>query len=155
MTQDARIPLCRAEFLQDISIEFGRRLAKNHPFRTFNVEAENCEHEGKSLERLTVRASTFYGTEMNLTLWEDRTVWVTVVLLSAENNGDYKVGFYPKCEGFTPERIAESFRETVSVSTRLCYGESPLPILRKIWKHTGDVKTTGSLDKSRKSPITG
>lgn len=107
MTQDARIPLCRAEFLQDISIEFGRRLAKNHPFRTFNVEAENCEHEGKSLERLTVRASTFYGTEMNLTLWEDRTVWVTVVLLSAENNGDYKVGFYPKCEGFTPERIAE------------------------------------------------
>jgi hypothetical protein len=65
------------------------------------------------LERLTVWASTHYGTGVNLTLWEDSTVWVSVTLRPAENNGEYKVGFYPQCEGFTTERIAEAFRDTV------------------------------------------
>jgi hypothetical protein len=57
------------------------------------------------------------------------------------------VGFYPRCDGFTPERVAEAFRDTVSVSTRLCYGETPLPTLRLIWKHKGEVQTAGKLSK--------
>jgi hypothetical protein len=145
MTPEPNIPLCRAEFLQDISIELGRRFAARHPFRSFTAEVDTCQHDGESLESLAVWATTYYGTAVNLTLWEDGTVWVSVTLWSAENTEEYKVGFYPCCDGFTPERIAEAFRDTVSVSTRLCYGESPLLTLRQIWKHTGEVQTTGIL----------
>ena len=110
MTHDPIIPLCRAEFLQDISIELGRRFADHHPFRSFAVEVDTCEH-----------------------------------------NGEYKLGFYPQCDGFTPHRVAEASRDTVSVSTRLCYGESPLPTLRQIWKHASKVQRTGALIITRKA----
>jgi len=151
MTDDARIPLCRSELLQDISIELGRRFAARHPFRSFRTDVDTCEHEGERLERLTVWASTWYGTLANLTVWEDATVWISVTLRPAENNAEYKVGFYPQYDGFNPERIAEAFRDTVSVSTRLCYGESPLPTLRQIWKYTGEVEVSGELSKPRKA----
>lgn len=150
MTDDSKIPLCRSEWLQDVSIELGRRFATRHPFRSFTVEVDTCEHQGEQLERLAVWASTMYGTLVNLTLWDDRTVWVSVTLRAAENNPEYKVGFYPQCDGFGSERVAEAFRDTVSVSTRLCYGESPLPILRQIWNHTGEVRTKGTLSPPRK-----
>src|SRR5437660_334961 len=115
MTRDPKIPFCRAEFLQDISIELGRRFSARHPFRSFAAEADTCEHAGETLERLGVWASTYYGTGTNLTLWEDGTVWVSVTLRPAENNEEYTVGFYPLCDGFAPGRIAEGFRDTVSV----------------------------------------
>jgi hypothetical protein len=35
--------------------------------------------------------------------------------------------------------------ETISVSTRLCYDESPVPLMRQIWKYDGDVETEGVL----------
>ena len=151
MTQVPQIRFCRAKFLQDISLELGRRFAARHPFRSFSAEVETCEHGGEALERLAVLASTYYGTEVNLTLWEDRTVWGSVTLWPAENSEKYSVGFYPQCGGSTPERVAEVFRDTVAVSTCLCYGESPLPTLRQIWKHTGEAQTTGTLSKSRKA----
>jgi hypothetical protein len=151
MTDDTKIPLCRSELLQDITIELGRRFAARHPFRSFHTEVDTCEHDGETLERLTVWASTWYGTLVNLTLWDDGTVWVSVTLRAAENNEEYRVGFYPKCDGFTPERVAEALRDTVSVSTRLCYGESPLPTLRQIWKYTGKTQTTGTLNPPRKA----
>src|SRR6266700_2777019 len=139
MRDDPKIPPCRAEFLQDISIELGRRFAASHPFRSFSAEVDTCEHEGKTLERLTVWASTYYGTAVNLTLW------------AAENNGEYKVGFYPQCGGFSSECVSEAFRDTVAVSHRLCYGESPLPSLRQIWKYNGEVETMGTLSTPQKA----
>ena len=151
MTDDAKIPVCRSEWLQDVSIELGRRFAARHPFRSFTAKVDDCEHEGEQLERLTIWASTWYGTLVNLTLWDDQTVWVGVTLRAAENNPEYKVGFYPQCAGFGSERVAEAFRDTVSVSTRLCYSESPLPTLRRIWSHTGEVQTKGTLSTSRKA----
>jgi hypothetical protein len=147
MTADRPIPLTRSEFLQDATIELGRRFAPGHPFRSFDVEVDSCEHEGEVLERLTVLATTFYGTSSNLTLWDDRTMWVDVTLCASENNSEYSVGFYPRCQGFTSARIAEAFRDTVSLSTRLCYAESPLPTLRQVWNHEGEVETSGQLGK--------
>lgn len=149
MTEAPRIPLCRSEWLQDISIELGRRFAARHPFRSFSTEVDTCEHDGEQIERFAVWASTWYETLVNLTLWEDGTIWVSVRLRASENNAEYKIGFYPQCQDFTSERIAESFRDTVSVSTRLCYGESPLPTLRRIWNHEGEVKITGTLSGPR------
>lgn len=145
MTDNPKIPLCRSEWLQDMSIELGRRFAAYNPFRSFTVEVDTCEHEGEHLERLTVWASTWYGTLVNLTLWDDHTLWVGVTLQAGENNSEYKVGLYPRCNDFSTESIAEAFRDTVAVSTRLCYSESPEPTLRRIWNHTGEVRTKGAL----------
>lgn len=151
MARHPTIPLCRSELLQDLSIELGRRFAKDHPFRSFTADVDTCEHEGETFERLSVWASTPYGTLVNLTLWDDGTIWVSVRLEPAENNDEYKVGFYLQWTAFTAERVAEAFRDTVSVSTRLCYGESPLPTLRLIWKHDGEVETVGTLGRHRKN----
>jgi hypothetical protein len=148
MISCVHIPFCRAEFLQDVSIELGRRFAAGHPFRSFSAEVSTCEHQDHVLERLSVWASTHYGTTASLALWDDGTVWVCIRLCAAENNGEYSLGFYPQCQGFTPEQIAEAFRDTVSLSTRLCYAETPLPTLRCIWKHDADVKTSGELKRS-------
>src|SRR5688572_6325646 len=122
-----KIPLPKTELLQDLAIEFGRRFAVQHPFRSFTVEVDRCEHDGETLERLSVWTYTDYGTRTNLTVWENGKVWVSVTLLPAANNKEYTVGFYPACDGCIPGRVAEAFRDTVSLSTRLCYGESPLP----------------------------
>jgi hypothetical protein len=151
MTDDHKIPLCRSEWLQDVSIELGRRFAVSHPFKSFTADVDTCEHEGESLERLTVWASTYYGTLVNLSFWDDRTLWVGVRLHAAENNSEYEVGFYRRCDGLSSERIAEAFRDTVAVSTRLCYSESPEPALRQLWNHTGEVQTKGELTRPRKA----
>lgn len=99
------------------------------------------------LERLTVWGFTPYETVAQLTLWADGTIHIQATLRATPNNGKYRVGFYPKCNGVSPVQIVECFRESVSVSTRLCYLESPLPLLRKIWKHRGKVEITGTLKK--------
>ena len=78
MTDDPKIPLCQSELLQDISIELGRRFAVLHPFKSFTTEVDTCEHDGETLERLTIWASTWYGTLVNLTLWDDGTAWIGV-----------------------------------------------------------------------------
>jgi hypothetical protein len=151
MSGDPKIPLCKSEWLQDASIELGRRFATHHPFKSFRAEVDTCEHEGEQLERLTFWASTSYGTLAELTLWDDHTLWIGVRLHAAENNSEYEVGFYPQCDGLSSERIAEAFRDTVAVSTRLCYSESPEPTLRRLWNHTGEVQTKGSLRRPRRA----
>ena len=141
------VPLCRSEFLQDFSIELGRRLKPiRHASKSVVAEVDSCEHEGQSLERLSVWIETWNYTRASLTLWADRMVWVSVTLLPTKNNKKYQIAFYPQCNGFTGEGIVEALRDTVSVSTRLCYSESPLPTLRRIWRHTGDVETKGTLN---------
>ena len=151
MTDGSKIPLCRSEWLQDATIELGRRFAVRHPFRSFTVQVDTCDHNGEQLERLTVWASTYCGTLVNLTLWEDRTIWVGVILRAAENNSEYEVGFYPPSDGLKSDRLAEAFRDTVAISTRLCYSDSPEPTLRRIWKHSGEVQTKGTLKAPRKA----
>jgi hypothetical protein len=147
----SKIPLPKTELLQDLVIELGRRFAADHPFRSFTVEVDSCEHDGDTLERLSVWAYTSYGTRTNLTVWEDGKVWISVTLLPAANNEKYTVGFYPDCAGCSPGRMAEAFRDTVSLSTRLCYGESPLPTLREVWRYTDEVEITGWLNPPRKA----
>lgn len=151
MADDSEIPLCRSEWLQDATIELGRRFAVRHPFRTFDVQVDTCGHNGEQLERLTVWASSMCGTLVNLTLWENRTIWVAVILRAAENNSEYEVGFYPPSAGLTSGRLAEAFRDTFAISTRLCYGDSPEPTLRQIWKHSGKFQTKGILRAPRKA----
>jgi hypothetical protein len=122
-----------------------------HGWQSFSVKVDKCEHEGEKLERLTIWATTYYFTRVNLTLWEDKTVWVSVTLLRTENNDKYEIGFYPKFESLGFEAIIDALINTVSVSTRLCYNESPLPLMRQFWKHKGKVEVIGKLGKSPKA----
>ena len=151
MTRNWQVPLCRSEFLQDFSIELGRRFAVNQPPWSFEVRTDTCEREGRRLEGLTLLAWTPYETGARLIVWEDGRVWVDIVLWPTRNNGEYRAGFYCRCDGFTNERIIEAFRDTANVSTRLCYGESSLPILREIWNYTGEVKNRGELARPQKA----
>src|SRR5688572_28929722 len=89
MADDSKIPLCQSEWLQDATIALGRHFAVRHPFRSFTVQVDTCDHNGEQLERLTVWASTMCGTLVHLTLWEDGTIWVGVILRAAENNSEY------------------------------------------------------------------
>ena len=140
------IPLCRSEALQDFTIKLGLYLkSKTNGWSGFSAEVDVCEFERENLERLTLWIWTHYSTRVNFTLWEDRTVWVGVELLPEENGEPFRVGFYPSFEKLTAEEKIEALVDTVSVSTRLCYDENPLPILRQIWKHDGDVEIKGIL----------
>ena len=76
-------------------------------------------------------------------MWEDETVWVGVTLLPAEHGEKFMLGFYPNFELLGFKRITEALIETVSVSTRLCYDESPEPLLRQIWNFCGEVEIEG------------
>jgi hypothetical protein len=148
------IPLCRAEFLQDFSIELGRRLKPiRYAAKSVIAEVDYCEHERLSLERLAIWIETWNCTRVTLALWEDETIWVSVTLLPTKNNKRYDISFYPKCGQFTSEAMVEALRDTVSVSTRLCYNESPLPTLRRIWHHRGEVETKGKLNAGQKRSL--
>src|SRR5258708_543538 len=132
-SEEQIILLCRAEFLQDFSIELGRRLKPiRNTSKSVLAKVDIHEHDGQSFERLSVWIESWYRTRVTLNLWEDRTIWVNVALLKTDNNKPFQIAFYPLCDGFSVEGIAEALRETISVSTRLCYSESPLPTLRRI-----------------------
>lgn len=141
------IPLCRSDFLQDFSIALGLQLKPiRHSEKSIMAEVDTSEYQDATLERLCVWIHTWSYTRVSLTLWENGMVWVAVALLPTGNNKKFELSFYPECESFTPEAIVEALRGTISVSTRLCYNESPLPTLRKIWRHTGEVETEGKLE---------
>ena len=155
MSDLPEIPLCQSEFLQDFTINFGVRIAAAKPgWRRFvQIYADICEHEGESLERLTIWVKTFDYTRTNLVLWEDKTIWISIDLLAADHHtSEYQVGFYPKLELLTFDEIFEALDGTVAVSTRLCYGESPVRTLRLIWKYTGKAETVGTLVKNKSAP---
>lgn len=154
MKYDQNIPLCRSEFLQDFSIELGRRFnPSTQSWASFLAKVEPCEKNEQTLERLAMWAEDYYGVGTGLALWEDRTVWVCLFLCPTPNNPGYQISFYPACEEMTIANIAEAFRDTYSIATRLCYGDSPKTLLRRFWKHTGSFNTEGELPKGSKSEI--
>jgi len=137
------IPFCRSAFLQDFSIHLGSYLKNaDHGWNQFSAEMDICEHDGDRLERLTIWITTYYSTGINLTLWEDKTVWISVGHFP-QHGEKFKIGFNPDLESLTFQRMVEALVETVSISTRLCYDESPEPLLRKIWKYDGKMKVEG------------
>ncbi|MBA4148218.1 MAG: hypothetical protein H0X66_08880 [Verrucomicrobia bacterium] len=143
------IPFCRSEFLQDFTIELGMLY---DPIKKWGhlYQAEVGTHDfddGCCLERLTIWLSTYYFTQVSFTLWEDQTIWVSVSLLPTENHSGYKIGFSPQVDVLSFAAMIEALDSTLSVSTRLCYHECPLPLLRKFWRHTGEVEITGKLNQ--------
>jgi len=144
------IPLCRSEFLQDFSIEFGRQLK---PIRyqvssvEFSLDIEEAGH--KALERLTFWL-TSVGTRTTITLWENRSVWINLTLLTPKRCKDFHISFRPECSRLTPLGIVDALRETAIAATSMCYGESPITSLRKIWRYDGQFETNGILNLEEK-----
>lgn len=149
MTHNQVIPPCESDFPSDVAIEFGRRFVPRHPWASFSAEVDRCEHEGVPLENLTFWARTHYETQAILELWEDRALRVSVILRATATNKEFRISLGRECDDFSPDTIAEAFRDTMSASNRLCYTESPLPSLRRIWRHEGEVRITGSLEPCR------
>jgi hypothetical protein len=56
---------------------------------------------------------------------------------------NFKIDFYPDFALLGFERLVEALVETVSISTRLNYDESPEPLLRQIWNFSGEVNIEG------------
>jgi hypothetical protein len=143
MSDHFEIPLCGSEWLQDFSIQLGAYLKSENPYWPwFQATVDICECDGESVERFTVWVPTIYGATVNLTLWEDKTIWVSVGIYPTEGE-KFQIGFYPNSEALSFERIINALRETISISTRLCYDESPEHLLRKIWSYDGDVEIQG------------
>jgi hypothetical protein len=115
------------------------------------AEVDFCEHEGHSLERLAVWIQTWNYTRTTLVLWEDHRIWVAMELLPTRNNRKYQISFNPEGDAFSAEELVEALRGTSSVSTRLCYGESPVATLRRIWRHAGEVEIKGTLDARKRT----
>ena len=149
MKGDNRIPYCQDEFLQDVTIALGLRFIHHGPLSGFASEVDFCTHEGEDFERLSIFARPYYGVLMNLSLWDDGTVWFSASSWSGDGVREYEVGFYPDDEQLSAERIAEAFHDSAPAAMRLCYEECPLPILRRIWHHEGSVKITGKLRSAK------
>lgn len=151
MNRDNRIPYCHDKFLRDVSIAIGLRFITHDSLTGFSVGVDTCAHDGEDFERLSIWARPYYGVWMNLTLWDDGTVWFSASSWSCDGVREYEVGFYPDNECFTAARIAEAFHDSEPAAMRLCYEECPLPILRRIWHHEGTVETTGKLRSAKNS----
>ena len=145
MAEPETIPLCRSEFLQDFTIDFGQYLKRHWHGWQWTMEVDWVEGVDGLEERLTLWIWTFWETRVNLTLWEDETIWLSVALLSAGGTKEYGEGFYPASGKLTNQEIIQALVETVSITTRLCYRESVAAYLRKFWKHEGEIEVTGRL----------
>jgi hypothetical protein len=72
------IPLCRSDFLQDVTIALGRRSLKSlrmsNPTLVFTVSEDDVN--GLAVERFDIEARAQLGRLTKMTLWEDGTCWV-------------------------------------------------------------------------------
>jgi hypothetical protein len=144
------IPLCRSDFLQDFSIEFGRQL-KPIRYQVSSVEFSlGVEEAGdKALEQLTIWL-TAIGRRTTIALWENRSVWINLTVLAPKHRKDFHISFYPDCSHLTPLGIVEALRETENASFSMALGESPTSSLRKIWRYDGQFETNGILNLEEK-----
>jgi hypothetical protein len=141
--EPSEIPFCRSDILQDFAVYLGRHLSKtDHGWRSLNIEADICEHHGELLERLCVWITTYDFNAVRFCLWEDKSVWVCVGLFPKKPDS-FEISFYPDFALLDSGRLVEALVETVSVSTRLNYDESPEPLLRQIWNFDGEMNVEG------------
>jgi hypothetical protein len=145
MPAQETIPFCRSEFLQDFTIDFGRHIRQNGHGWIWSMNVDLVECDDQTMERLTLWIWTSWSTLINLTLWEDKGIWIQVSLLPGVDQEKYAEGFYPPPRVLTCNEIIEALVDTVSVSTRLSYQESTIPWLRKFWKFDGEIKFIGRL----------
>jgi hypothetical protein len=148
MTSDRNtLPFCKSPFLQDVIIELGRKL-KEMP-GTFEVTVDSYEEAERKGERLAIWVYSYTFTAISLQLWDEETIWVSVESISTKPEEKFQISFYPDCDKFTSTELVEKLRETISISSRLCYDETPVQDLRNIWRYQGEVEIEGIIKKRK------
>ena len=133
------IPLCRSEFLQDVTIAIGQR-QKGFKYHlkglSYDViddyKSADGSDDGDSLERLTIRCADYSGSTLELHIWEDRSAQLQVIEARRKHRPRSHFSFCPDISNFTPEGIFAALKE--SASTRYSADE-----LTVTWEHKGQV----------------
>ncbi|HWD93929.1 MAG TPA: hypothetical protein VG938_16485 [Verrucomicrobiae bacterium] len=113
----------------------------SHGWRSFCADVDTYE-DGETFERLRLWISTYTGAEVCLNLCEDKHIWVCLAALP-KSTDSFKIDFHPDFALLGSHRLVDALVETVSISTRLNYDESPEPLLREIWNFSGEVNIEG------------
>jgi hypothetical protein len=109
------IPLCRSQFLQDVTIAFGRRslksLRKSNPTLVFEVSED--ETNGTAMERLDIEARTMLGRITKITLWEDGLSWVYCQDRGLTSSKRPTLDFHARLTTMDVEEVAKLLRNTL------------------------------------------
>ncbi len=103
------------------------------------------------MEMLSIWAQLNYGVGiwLKLVAYEDRAVRIYASSWMPDEVCEYEVGFYIPALEFAAAQIAEAFRDSACATSRLCYDECPLPILRRIWRYVGPAEIEGKLRNAK------
>jgi len=110
-----KIPLCRSDFLQDVTISLGRRSLKSirkSNQLTFEV-SEECI-EGKSLERLDVEAESWSEGLTRIVLWEDAVSYMYSHEVKHPTPDRPAIEIQANLAGMSPEDVAALIRATLT-----------------------------------------
>lgn len=119
------IPLCRSEFLQDVTIELGRRSLKGlryHSVLEFDLTEE--EVDGTPVERLNIETRNLHQVT-NISIWANGVAWVNCREQQIKKVSS-KCVFRTHADfaGMAREQIADLLRGTLN----------DLDSVRKIWE---------------------
>ncbi|HRH97028.1 MAG TPA: hypothetical protein PLB55_13895 [Prosthecobacter sp.] len=127
------LPLCRSEFLQDVTIALGRwRKGFKYQMAEFECEVREDKDGGESFECLTIHCHEHDGSILSLHLWDDQTALVQTCGATTRGRKRSKLAFYPDISNFTPEGIFAALKQSIS------NGTSP-DLLPQIWEHNGEI----------------
>ena len=113
--EQRRIPFCNSPFLQDVTIELGRRSLKSvrRSKRTLDFAVSKEDVDGVVLERLDIEARDSCEFMTKITLWENGSSWVFCA--KGKKNTPWQVAFetHANLAGMKAEQIAELIRGTL------------------------------------------
>ena len=138
-----RIPLCRAEVLQDITIALGRR-SKGFSYSLFDFDCSVSQDDDgdSSYECLTIRGQLHDRSILSLHVWEDRTAQLQYSRKDSRLPQAYRWSFYPNLGGFTPEGIVAALKETFECSSSVYYRADYIKRIMENWEFDGEVTQT-------------
>jgi hypothetical protein len=115
-TNRREIPVCRSEFLQDLTIALGRRSLKSlrHKNSTLDFDATEEEIDGVSSERLDIAARTRSGSLTKITIWEDGISWVYFRQSHSKSSPSQTFEMHANLTGMGIEDMANLVRATLS-----------------------------------------
>jgi hypothetical protein len=136
----SRIPICTSDFLQDVTIELGKRLKTvRHRGGRLEFRTKISEHAGEELEYF------------DATLWLGRDSYIQVVVLeNGEANYMYCVprerkqgraryiGFVVKLTGWEPSQVANLIRDSLVDEIGI----------REVWQKLNPTRQIDTIDRS-------
>lgn len=125
------IPLCRSTFLQDVTIELGRRSLKSIRYQNPTLEFDVAEEEveGSPMERLEIETRNITGGITAMTIWANGVAWVYFRSHRNKASSEHFFQTHANFSGMTTEQIAQLLRDTLAdpVSVRKLWEQRAIP----------------------------